>query len=381
MSEQAREYQDDEIDLFELVTTIFSGIWTIVSCTVITVSLGVAYYFYAPDNYKGDILLQKPTNIMMSEFTILNENAKNLKFDSLAKNLQLVEAKTLLQNVIAEFRDSEEIAAMIQKHSKKYQTFKGTEKQKADLLAGLLKHFKIAGPDKKTNAYTISIAWDNEQEALNILNESLDLVFENVNAQNLLRLQSYLGALQDRIDGQRARVKAKLAVVKQVIDLKLQQELLFLEEQGSIARELEIAEIAFVSHDMGNMNAVSVSMQSSFPFYLRGYKAIEKERSALLKRSDDHKYIRSDEYFELRETLASLENNVPYTQFQTAVETSPFATKSFALQVDTNLIDFKNSKKLMLILVLSGLLGGILGVLIVVVRSGYKNHTLRAQGE
>lgn len=149
MSEQAREYQDDEIDLFELVTTIFSGIWTIVSCTVITVSLGVAYYFYAPDNYKGDILLQKPTNIMMSEFTILNENAKNLKFDSLAKNLQLVEAKTLLQNVIAEFRDSEEIAAMIQKHSKKYQTFKGTEKQKADLLAGLLKHFKIAGPDKK----------------------------------------------------------------------------------------------------------------------------------------------------------------------------------------------------------------------------------------
>ena len=129
---------------------------------------------------------------------------------------------------------------------------------------------------------------------------------------------------------------------------------------------------------MKNMGGVSVSMQSdNIPFYLRGYKSIETERDLLLKRTKEQRYISDEKYLALVSDLTKLENDVSYGQFAAAVEASPFALNTAVMEVDTQFLELKNSKKLPLILVLTLLLGGLLGVVVVLVRKGVENNRAR----
>ena len=217
-----------------------------------------------------------------------------------------------------------------------------------------------------------------EAEADVILNETLALVSENFNRDNLKRLNAFLRALETRINDQKEEAISKIKVAKQSIDLEIQVHDLFLQEQAQIARVLKLADIAIGANDMKNMGGVSVSMQSdNIPFYLRGYKSIETERDLLLKRTKEQRYISDEKYLALVSDLTKLENDVSYGQFAAAVEASPFALNTAVMEVDTQFLELKNSKKLPLILVLTLLLGGLLGVVVVLVRRGFENNRAR----
>ena len=56
--ENSQQYQDDEIDLFELWNSIWSQKWLILFVTSITVLLAAIYMFMAPPVYKGSALVQ-----------------------------------------------------------------------------------------------------------------------------------------------------------------------------------------------------------------------------------------------------------------------------------------------------------------------------------
>lgn len=378
MSEQTTQIMDDEIDLIELVRTILDGKLVIAGFMALMVTLGMVYFVYSPDKFVGAIPLLEPSETVMAEFSVVNETAAALKFETLKPDTNLVEGDVLFKHFMAEFNDSDELSAVIMKYSSKYQNFKGTEKQKNAYLMTLMQMFDITGPSKKEGEYSLSVSWDNEAEADVILNETLALVSENFNRDNLKRLNAFLRAFEIRINDQKEEAISNLKVAKQSIDLEIQDHILFLQEQAQIARVLKLADSAIGANDMKNMGGVSVSLQSdNIPFYLRGYKSIETERDLLLKRTKEQIYISNEKYLALVSDLTKLENDVSYGQFAAAVEASPFALNTAVMEVDTQFLELKNSKKLPLILVLTLLLGGLIGVVVVLVRKGFENNRAR----
>jgi len=57
MNESALHYSDDEIDLRELIATVWQGKWTVLACTIIFAAAGVAYALFKPNIYEASILL------------------------------------------------------------------------------------------------------------------------------------------------------------------------------------------------------------------------------------------------------------------------------------------------------------------------------------
>ena len=416
---------DDEIDLFQLLETIWDGKWLIVAITAVATLLGALFALTRPAEFVSTTDIRPITTAQISEYSASNalgffqierDQLRTLLIEQLQERAVLEQAIQKFELVNRDNFESEEAyeEALIQLAASvellqpdpdgktprfDWQlTFEGTEADK--WLQGL--------------AFVKHQATENVRELLSERFEKAVLVAQQNRAFNLEDLDAQIDSAKLDYDAfiqnfelERSQgiedLTTKIANTRADYQRKTQDRLAFLTEQAAIARQLGVAKSTLEAQTFATPNGVLASVKSDIPFYLNGYEAIEKEIELIKTRQDIDAFVSGlfelqselrtleqdqtlaraesnkeflDEVLELERQKRAIEQDKTIQRAQELFATTPIANPERFVAAQINVLgsDIQSKSKRMLIVALSVVLGGMIGVLYVFIRSGMRNR-------
>ena len=305
--------KNDEVELTEILKDIWSGRLKIILITIIAILVGVGYIYIKPTLFKNSLTIK---SIDPAKFTKINSAYEIFNIyenESAIKNESII-----LKKFIDEFIDYNELLI----------TFKNNGIIKNDIS-------KLFIVNKlNNNEYILNFFWHDTEEAKNILNQTLNLTLDNF--KKLLH--------QELIDLWEIE---KIKILNRDL-LKIN----LLLEQSLIAKEINL--------EVGNIDQIINIFDSSYidndyfqDRYLRGFKVIDKEIGLIKSRQYEN-------FFKIKKNIDNIKNqNFSLINFN-------------ILKVNTK--PTKNSKLILLISIISGLLIGICYALIDTAFQKSKNY-------
>ena len=303
---------DDEIDLIALFKIIWDGKIKILLITLISFFAGLGYNSQIPINYLNSLTINPSNDIEL------------IKIANIQKLVQSNQSnQSSLIRFMNELEDYDEFLLIVQ-NTKKIQEIE---------LFKYAKLLEIVKPKKNEENYTIDFKWHDPDEAKKILQETLNLTSKNLKRSIALELSQLL------------EFEKKLLINEDV------ERLDYLKEQSAIAKELNIIDNQI---NDANLSQSSVSLNintadtADIAYYLRGYKAIDKEIELIQNR--DHQSLKLVEQ-----------------------EINDFKDKEIEfVKYNVYLMDHNSLKNTKLILMISILLGLIVGMFYVLISNAFK---------
>ena len=109
---------------------------------------------------------------------------------------------------------------------------------------------------------------------------------------------------------------------------------------------------------------------------MHGYKAIEKEIDLIQARSPEDRLALSKEYAEVQQEIYGLENDVFISRLLSARQMIDTDDPTRWVLFNLNLAEITSNKKTNLVLALSVVLGGFIGMCFVLIRSAVRKRSL-----
>ncbi len=332
---------DDEIDLFELVATLWRHKWLIIGMTVLATFLaGVIAFFVMKPSYQSQATITPPNQY---QITALNSGIVLLQADQKVSTITPDQAyNTLIQTLGATdlqrqfFRES--YLPRYQNDPKIEDNQRGFEKFQKSLSIQ-----KVADNHNRN----ISVTNENPQEAYELLNEFLQ--FTNDKAKALI-LENRKAEISTMV----SNIKNTLQGMQIEMDAQTNFELSELKNAYETAAALEM----------------TTPMEKPTELYQQGTHALASKIKFLEAQKGN--YSRNNRY----NTLAMMLDSYKAIQLPSADQ---FSTFTFNALPEVPEIPTKPNKKL--IVIIGFLLGGMLGVIIVLLREAIRNYKIRKAAE
>ena len=310
---------DDEIDLVVLFKTIWSNKIKILSIIIISFLIGILYSFLIPNNYLYSLTINASDN---SEFEKLDSIDQLVNFE-FTKGIDNKINQTMIDNFFKEITDYEEFLIVLKNKLKnsdnKSKSLVKTQEKELHEIKKLLK-FTLKDDLK------LELKWDNFDEAKNILQDTINLTLNNL-------VVSVYKEFDLIIEKQK-----NLILMKDLARIE------YLKEQSWIAKELNIADNQITTLFSNEANNLIYN-----PYYLIGYKALDKEIELIQNR--EYKKFKL-----IKQELNFLKNE-----------------KINLIDYDINFIKVKRLKNIKLILLIFILLGLILGIFYVIITNEFQS--------
>jgi LPS O-antigen subunit length determinant protein (WzzB/FepE family) len=323
MKKKSPLYNDDEIDLIALFKIIWKGKIKILLITIISFLIGFGYSTQIPINYVSSLPIKKSHNSEYNKFVSLANSIKSNRGYQINQTNQLNEE--ILNRFIGELKDYEEFLFILKNNIKVRENFENLpiedQEKKLFSYANLLNIIepKINEIGINNIHLKLNFTWKDPDEAKDILRDTLNLTLNNLEKSIYEELEQ------------------SLKLKKEVTFNKDRERINYLQEQSSIARELNIKDN---------------EMFKSGPYYVRGYQAIDKEIDLIKNR--DYKNFK---FFE-QEINSFKKEKIQWINY------------------NIYLIETKSLKNTTPILIKSVLLGFILSILYVFFSNIFKSHTV-----
>jgi len=379
---EVRPTYDDEIDLFEFFETLWNGKWKIILTTFVAAIIGVVLSVVKPNSFEVSTPIQSGKQSVFLQYTSLNnflEDEGLLYQVETNPNGYIFDGDAVFKMFIAEFNDYEEMVDAVSTSEfvqKSIKDLDDDDKQRA--LIGFAKAFELKAPSNKEDNWTLSFEWHDYLEGLKLFKDAIRQTLSNIKNISISNINQLAEAIDIRNTRNLKRLRNKLTLISKnqtEIDKKRIQ---FLLEQSAIAKELGIEtnrlDANALSQSSQNTISLSVSSTNDVPFYLRGYKAIDKEISLIESRSDEDKLLIADGYIQIKEEIISLETDLSSSQLRMAAEVIENDIPNDWVQFDLSIADVKSQKKSMLYVALSIVLGGMVGVMYVLISNAVRKR-------
>jgi LPS O-antigen subunit length determinant protein (WzzB/FepE family) len=367
-----RSTYDDEIDLFELFETIWDGKWKIILTTFVAAIIGVVFSVVKPNSFEVSTPFQSGKPSVFITYTSLNDLLKSNQFSF------SVDENSIFKIFIAEFNDYEEMVDAVSTSEfvqKSIKNLDDDDKQRA--LISFAKAFELKAPSKNEDNWTLSFEWHDAIEGAKLFNDAIRQTLLNTKNISVSNVNELAEAIDIRNTRNLEQLRNKLSIIeKNQID-RNKKRIQYLREQSAIAKELGIETNRLDANALSqsSQNAISLSVNSNdVPFYLRGYKAIDKEIALIESRSDEESLLIADGYIQTKEEIVSLETDLSSSQLRNAAEVIANDIPNDWVQFDLSIADVKSQKKSMLIVALSIVLGGMVGVMYVLISSAVRKR-------
>jgi LPS O-antigen subunit length determinant protein (WzzB/FepE family) len=327
---------NDEIDLIVLFKILWESKIKIILITIISFLLGVGYNSQIPSSYINTLTIESRNNLDLIKYVYLKKMVEQENKDQYIKNLvpdmsdNIEKSKVIiLDKFIDELKDYEEFLLSIEKTKKIQDHFSKlniSSKSKELELFKFSKLLEIDQEEKNKKDYTINFKWHDPHEAKMILQDTLSLTLKNLKYRIITEMVQTLEFNKQK---------------KLISD---RENLVFLKEQSSIAKELDIYD------NQSSVFPINIATPN-IPYYLRGYNSIIKEIEIIENRKYQKFNFLKQEIDDLKNYDFSLVN---YNIF---------------------LMDTESLKNTRLILIISILLGLIAGISYVIISNVIKSHT------
>ena len=309
---------ENEIDLIALFKIFWNGKIKILLITIISFLVGSVYSSQIPINYLNSLTINPNKN---SEFIKYDYMKKLLKINQSNQSNQSNQLNQLNQlNLSSQSDQSNQLNLFRFINELKF----NTEDQEMELFKNA-KLLEIVKLNENEESYIINFKWYDPDEAKKVLQDILNLTSKNLKRSIDLELLQLL------------EFEKRLLLSKNLNRLD------YLKEQSAIARELNIIDNQI---DSVNLSQAAVSLNIStadIAYYLRGYKAIDKEIELIQNRESQNLKFIEQEINDFKDTEIEF------------VKYNIYSMKSNSL---------KNTKSILTTSILLGLIVGIFYVLI-----------------
>ena len=373
MSEKQLQ-SNDEIDLFELFLTLWEGKCLILGATLLAAVLGFAYITLTPNNFEAKLNIAPLSANDISDYSALNSivaadlesTAKTGMFTPCyhSDTLPFFEVTELylanaFYTVLANYSLSE-ILGSAPKNLTENQA--GQDYQNS--LEDASRSFKTSFG--KDGMIVITFQGKNEALAQQIIETTLQAV-------DIKTKTAVIDDFQNQTSEHSARKKfilKELSVEKSFVTANfsknIEQETDKLKEHPEIAITLGIEnpfEKGFTNHAFGNTET-----------YFKGRKALEAEIAILMKRKPNESHL--PDLKRINTAMSLIEKDGTAKTAKDALEKNPLSKgKTFkAANYNTDQMQFVYEKKPTLILALSIVLGGFLGMATILVRNAINSR-------
>ena len=373
MSERRIPY-DDEINLFDYFDILCDGKWKILAITLATTLIGTAFSLYKPKTNDILTIVSPSHSYNFTKYASLNDV---LDENSLSHE---VDRENTFDLFISEFNNYEDVANVLMEHSYIINLLKDVDAEKRlQVLIETLKKSLIITNKESINKpeWVIKLVWYDIDEGRTMLAIYIESVLANVHKAIIEDLKLLANSLQSKRLRQIKYLKAKLSVIEKTRKAKTDKRLLFLREQGAIARELGIENNTLDRSGLALSQGKSVSLSVSsrdIPFYLRGYKAIDKEYNLLVERTDEEKLLMTEDYINTKKKLAEINNDVSVRILLSNMEVLLSDNAKAWIHHDMGFVDIELNNVLSLYITLSLVLGGMVGTFYVFFTKALRNR-------
>lgn len=371
---------NDEIDLIEVLEILWDGKWIIGSVSAAALLIGSAYIVLTPNKFDASIVVRPLDAAETDRFQVINDAILNLT-DGSSTTIDYISSNSLIADFTETLLQRETIVQAAQEHQL---IADGSYPNEATYEAALRKFaftLDIQPVDTpaptRNDASNLTTAWQITWQANDsyisdaFIATALSLTNEAARDRLQQRLLAKLEQFQ-RINTRRAsQLRQEIENKLQDYQFEVNDRLAYLSEQASLARVLGIefgiegrTENAYFAQGVGS-GTVNIS---NIMTYLNGYQALEQQISILSSRENFEAFVPG--LRGLQSELRSLEQDASIRELLAAVETSPLSNLSEfrAAQYDLASIEITRHKKKSLILAISLVLGGFVGVVTVLTR-------------
>lgn len=368
MNNNVQVVNQDEIDLIEIILVLWNGKWLVALITLLAIFVGVGYLYVAPSKTSVSINIEPISSFEQEVYADLNalkfyditqEYLLSLLMEKMSERETLVDAiKSVKFFVPSEFKSQDEYEDAVRKMAYSVQItppiiddgLAKNRKTKKREYWGL--EIKGYAPEKLLEILKLSIKDSNTQ-----VREALQRRF---NQKLTIAERNKKYALED--------IERSIKNTKLDYKINITNRLAYLKEQSLIARKLGIDKNTIESQTFRATNSVVTNVKTDSPFYLRGYKAIEKEIGLLESRENTESFM--PDLIKLRKKARELTQNPVYERAKIVFMDTPIQDekgfKAARVDVASAIIKFVISP--VIIIALSVILGGTLGVIIILFR-------------
>lgn len=358
-----RQSAPDEIDLGELLLAIWNGKWLVAGITLACAAIAVVYLIFAPKTFVTRLEVRPLTSFDAEAYTFFNRLDGMSITPGVLISL-LGERLSTREDIIhfadqyelvdrSPFEDETEYAVALREYADSL-SIEGPGTGSDDEDESPILQIQIQGPEKKatTNAFRDVLASANE-----FVRERLESRVRMYITQETQLRDFAIEDLTRRIEG--ARID---------YDRNAERRSAFLAEQALIAREMGVAQPVMEDQATVASSSVNIGFVQEAPYYLFGYRAIEKELELIQARENKDAFIPQlvELQREKRELLEDPRLGRMLLAFETTPATSPEQFKAAHWHLSERNLKHKTSP--ILVLALSIILGGMLGLFVLFIK-------------
>jgi LPS O-antigen subunit length determinant protein (WzzB/FepE family) len=379
--EDTKPHYDDEIDLVELFQTIWDGKWKIIATTFIAAIIGVVFSVVKPNSFEVSTPIQIGKQSVFLQYTPLNDLLKKegMLFDNETNpNGYSIDSDSIFKQFVIEFNNYEELIDAVSSSEYVKETIKDyddIDKNKA--LIEFAKSFELRAPSKNDENWFLFFEWPDDIEGVRILNDAMQKMLLNIRNDSKSDIDVLATAIEIRNTQELEILRNELRLIQEKIIDRNKKRIQYLIEQSEIAKELGIETNRLDANALSqsSQNGISLSVSSNdVPFYLRGYRAIDKEISLIQMRTEEEKLLSASGYLEIKEKIFSLEKDLSSSQLRNASEVIAIDDPNDWVEFDLAIAEIKSQKKTILYVALSIVIGGIIGAIYVLISSAIRKR-------
>ena len=218
------------------------------------------------------------------------------------------------------------------------------------------------------------IEYTDRDKWLSTLNQLRDIATKEVLDINKNRFETLVRTERLKRSFKLEDISTQITNILADYDRKTLDRLAFLSEQALIARKLDVAKNTIEAQTFSAQNGVVASVKTDTPFYLRGYEAIEKEIELISSRKDKRAFASG--LLELEQKKRALEQDMTLQRAEKLFAETPLAKPSefsaASVAVEATRFEYKSKRALML--ALSAVVGGMIGVVYVLIASAMRGR-------
>ena len=370
-----RQAVQDEVDLRQLILSIWDGRWLIGGVTGLALLLGVGVAVLSPKKFSAtmDIL----------PMSVFDEDA----YRSLAE-LEIIQVsrEAILADFIERLLDGDLFEKAMQETGYISRNEFSSDENFRKALRKAAFGIKLL-PPTDTSLLSTTLARDrffnwrlqaeghNSEKFIQSLQIAFNLASSDVRLGLKRRFEAEIAARRRMSEYQIDDLRRAIANALDDYERNTQNRLNFLTEQAQIARALDIAKNTIAAQSFAASNSVVTNIAAETPFFMRGYQAIEKEMELIESRSNIKAFI--PELAELESKLREAEQNPLIKRAENAFNLTPISTgeRFRPARADVAAITLTPLSSSAITIALAGLLGGFSGLLLLFLR-----NILRARG-
>jgi len=376
MSEELKPtYQDDEIDLVELLQTIWDGKWLIAAFAAIAVAFGGAFAFLKPSVFEASTDIKPIT----SDDYQLYSSSNALGFFAVSK-------ESLLNSFVEYLDERSLFEASIRKHGLIERSNYASDQDYENAIIETAATIELLPPVNEDGVakgdsrryWSINYEGVDSKKWLAVLREVTEAATNSVQQNLIERFETALTVAEQTKRFKLEDLEISISNATADYTRKTSDRLAFLREQAAIARKLGVAKNTLEAQTFMANTGVVANVKSDTPFYLRGYEAIEKEIELIESREDVSAFV--DGLVKLEQEIRSLEQDRTLERAKALLESTPIksAEPFIAAEFDVYATDIESKSKRSLIVALALVLGGMVGVMFVLIRSAVRNRKAKA---